>query len=196
MDIVAKITGHSKRKNFIINKHFQDRFSFFVVSWLFVLSLVFPFTIYQLFDFFLSLMQSQMMGAPYEIIKQTKGQIIYVLIGSEIVLVFLVFLMSIFVSHKIAGPIYRLRKFLDEISGGVFTKKVNFRKGDYFLELADDMNVFCSKILDLKKKDHDLIEKNIIPNLESAHRNLSGEPKKQIEDALNALKELRERYKI
>ena len=51
---------------------------------------------------------------------------------------------GIFISHKVAGPIYRLVKFLNEENlDGV--KKVSFRKGDYFLELQDAFNNFFQR---------------------------------------------------
>ena len=42
-----------KRRTFIIDKRFQLKFSLYVCSWMFVLSLIYPLIIYNLFDFFL-----------------------------------------------------------------------------------------------------------------------------------------------
>ena len=51
---------------------------------------------------------------------------------------------GIFISHKVAGPIYRLVKFFDEENVET-VKQVSFRKGDYFLELQDALNQFINR---------------------------------------------------
>ena len=49
---------------------------------------------------------------------------------------------GIVVSHKIAGPVYRMQKELNRMSGGhpVELKEIHFRKGDFFPELAESFN--------------------------------------------------------
>ena len=45
-------------------------------------------------------------------------------------------------SHRIAGPIYRLQKYLKERNAGTEKGNLYFRQGDYFPELADSVNEF------------------------------------------------------
>ncbi len=52
----------------------------------------------------------------------------------------------IFISHKIAGPLYRFEASLKEISGGDLTHRVSTRKKDQLKDLADSLNDFTSKI--------------------------------------------------
>ncbi len=56
----------------------------------------------------------------------------------------LMLILSVFVSHKIAGPIYRTEKDLDEILKGDYSRRIKLREGDDLQELADAIN----KILD------------------------------------------------
>ncbi len=49
-------------------------------------------------------------------------------------------LSGIFLSHRVAGPIYRLRKTLRQITQERKPQSVRFRKGDYTHELAKDFN--------------------------------------------------------
>lgn len=65
----------------------------------------------------------------------------------------LVFIVCIFISHKIAGPLYKLRKYLQAIKTDNSLGRLFFRKGDYFPELADDFNEAFEHIQENYKKD-------------------------------------------
>jgi hypothetical protein len=43
-------------------------------------------------------------------------------------------------SHRIAGPLYRMRQDLGEVASGNRQKRIKLREGDYLTELADDIN--------------------------------------------------------
>lgn len=45
-------------------------------------------------------------------------------------------------SHRIAGPMYRLRKTLDAVREGDLGVRARLRSGDFLVELADDVNEF------------------------------------------------------
>lgn len=60
-------------------------------------------------------------------------------------LVFLVIiLLAVAVSHRIAGPIYRVERDLEEIVKGDYSRRIKFRVGDDLQELAEGIN----KLLD------------------------------------------------
>jgi methyl-accepting chemotaxis protein len=46
----------------------------------------------------------------------------------------------IFVSHRIAGPLYRLKMFMEKVQNGDYTVKLRFRKGDAIHDVADSFN--------------------------------------------------------
>lgn len=56
-------------------------------------------------------------------------------------------------SHKIAGPVYRLRKYLRERAEGIETGQLRFREGDYFPEMADSVNDYINKTSNAKSKN-------------------------------------------
>lgn len=60
-------------------------------------------------------------------------------IGLAVVIIELAFL-TIFISHKVVGPIYRLSKFAEEIRAGNFNAKIYLRKGDELVDVAADFN--------------------------------------------------------
>ena len=50
---------------------------------------------------------------------------------------------SVYLSHKIAGPIYRLNKYLTDMAGDkVKPQRITFRKYDFFKDLAANFNEF------------------------------------------------------
>jgi hypothetical protein len=65
----------------------------------------------------------------------------------------LTFLSCIFFSHKIAGPIYKLKKYLSEVRANTTKGPLFFRKGDYFLDLADDVNQTIDQLNEIHKND-------------------------------------------
>lgn len=65
----------------------------------------------------------------------------------------LVFIVCIFFSHKIAGPLYKLQRFFEIVKNGGFPGKLYFRGGDYFPELAEDFNEAMDSVQDNYKKD-------------------------------------------
>jgi len=68
---------------------------------------------------------------------QTAYKILF--LGLVVVIIELAFL-TIFISHKVAGPVYRLDKFAEGIRGGDFTSRIYLRKGDELVEVASDFN--------------------------------------------------------
>ena len=67
-------------------------------------------------------------------------------------LVFLImFLLSIFISHKIAGPLYRLEKELKEIAKGDFSRKIKLRPNDELQEIAEGINELLDHLNQQKK---------------------------------------------
>jgi len=58
----------------------------------------------------------------------------------------LVAVIGIYLSHKIAGPILRMERFMDDIGSGNLTGKLVLRKGDELLVLADGINRLTESI--------------------------------------------------
>ena len=52
---------------------------------------------------------------------------------------------TIFISHKMVGPIYKLKKFLFSVNNGEKPEKLKFRKGDFFNDLPELINQTLEK---------------------------------------------------
>ena len=49
-------------------------------------------------------------------------------------------LLSAFAGHRIAGPIFKLDQSLKEVTKGNYTLRINFRKKDFFQDIAHTFN--------------------------------------------------------
>ena len=49
-------------------------------------------------------------------------------------------ILGIFLSHRIAGPIYHLCKAMNQVAKGDFSYRIHLRKHDFFAEVADSYN--------------------------------------------------------
>ena len=127
----------TQRGVFLINRKFQVRFAVYVCAWLLALSFVYPMIVYNMFEYF----AAQMAGAPAASKIDETGKEILILLGVfQLIFLILTFLISIFISHRIAGPIYKLRSFLEDARNGNLRDDLSFRKKDHFSELAGEYN--------------------------------------------------------
>lgn len=53
---------------------------------------------------------------------------------------------GLLVSHKVAGPIYRIGKVAGQVGEGQMSKRIELRRGDYIRELADKLNVMLDQV--------------------------------------------------
>lgn len=77
-------------------------------------------------------------------------------------LVVMIFLLPVFVidtikiSHRFAGPIYSLRRSMREVADGQPPRKLKFREGDFWQELAIDYNAMIERLApQAKESEHD-----------------------------------------
>lgn len=73
----------------------------------------------------------------------------FILISGLYLIVIIIF--SLFFSHKMAGPIHRIKQTLDDYINKKDVSKIHLRKGDYFDELA----VLINRALKLEDKDNE-----------------------------------------
>jgi len=58
----------------------------------------------------------------------------------------------LFLSNRIVGPIYRMRRSLRALAAGEYVAPIEFRKGDFRLELADEFNAVAAYVESLKQQ--------------------------------------------
>ncbi len=133
----------NKRRNYLINKNFQFKFILYTL-----IPSLFSLTIFYIcINFYFSKLIAQgknsglQLEHPYfALINDHK---IFMnslfLIGSFFLLVFFC-IWGLIISHKIAGPLYRLTKFFEDINSQEFKGKISFRPGDFFQEIPAAIN--------------------------------------------------------
>jgi hypothetical protein len=66
-------------------------------------------------------------------------------------------------SHRFAGPIYRLKKFLDSVDTGKEKGQLWFRDGDFWSELVDPINHIVGRMYTAEAKASELkIRLNVV----------------------------------
>ena len=142
-----------KRNIFIINPKFQYKFSFIICTFALLTTLIYPFIILDLFDKII-----QMRPEESALHLQSRNELIGILAIIELIFLGFLFIFSIFLSHKIAGPMYKLRRHLEEIREGGEVKPIHFRKGDNFQEIADEVNRTLETLQNQRQEDFSYLE--------------------------------------
>lgn len=129
------MSAQYKRTTFLVKKGLQFRYMGVIILSMLAVSAVVGWTIYytvwtQISDPNITL------DLLAEVFHRTNGQLMYS-IGA---LILFIGLASIFVSHKIAGPVYRFEQSVKSITEGDLTLRIKLRKGDEMTELADMFN--------------------------------------------------------
>lgn len=151
-----------KRSIFIINPKFQFKFSLIVCSLIFISSLIYPVTIYEIFNNFFRLNPSSA-----ESLQSSRDTLMLWLGLIQLMYLSVVFFVCIFISHKIAGPMYKLSNFLRHIADGNPPETLYFRNGDNFSEIADQFNEAFEAIKEEHQNDFAYLSevKSYIKNL-------------------------------
>ena len=136
-----------KRRNYLINPKFQIRFAFYISTWILALSSIFPLLLNQTFTLLADQVTSLPGGPEIQQIMEAKKQLLVGLITIEAVFFCVVAALSIFVSHRIAGPIYKLNEYLKEgARTGELKPDLHFRADDHFKEVAENYNAMVAAV--------------------------------------------------
>ena len=137
----------NNRKIFLINKKFQLS----ILGWFSLLTLILITVFYSaVWYFFYNFKQQAVQaGLPtnhifFVFLKNQQLLMDKVFIASSLVAIIVLFIGGLFLSHKVAGPLYRLTQHLKHHSKSDVTP-LKFRKGDYFIEIEESFNEFINK---------------------------------------------------
>ena len=97
------------------------------------------------------------------------------------------FLMTIYLSHRIAGPIYKLKKFLSESTGGRLIAPMTFRKADHFHDLAAMYNA-AARSMEERTQHQEAELRDAVAELEGLRGSLSGADRQKLEGAISRLR--------
>jgi nitrogen fixation/metabolism regulation signal transduction histidine kinase len=69
----------------------------------------------------------------------------------NIPLLLVVILAGIVITHRIAGPVYKIERKLEQVLQGDENTQIRLRQGDELQELADKINVLITRYQELRK---------------------------------------------
>lgn len=133
-----------KRSNYLINPKFQwDLIKKFILLTFFNI-LSFYWIVY--YFFFNLESKAKIIGLVkdhpfYLFLDEQKLLMLILFLIVSIINISIIMLTGIFISHRVAGPLYRLQKFLEDENIKT-AERISFRKDDYFLELEEALNKF------------------------------------------------------
>lgn len=99
--------------------------------------------------------QSRSLVAQAEALRRSQRTLTWTLVGLLTALVVGIGLAGIFVTHKVAGPIFKMRRHLRDVAKGRLTVPFGLRKGD---ELVEFFNGFRDMVLALRESRQNEIE--------------------------------------
>lgn len=106
---------------------------------IFLSSVIYPITIHNLVSSIVEHIAATSPELSAQLLDR-QSTLLVILILWQLGFTLLAFITCIFMTHKVAGPLYKLQKYLSSIRDGQFGGKLYFRKGDYFQEVAHDIN--------------------------------------------------------
>ncbi len=104
---------------------------------------------------------------------------------------------SIFISHEVAGPLVHLEKSMARIGQGDLTEKITLRKGDEFKEIALLFNDMTGGIKQIVIKDREHLQRIIFKMEDLKNKIGQGVAKpEEIEELVKELKAVGMDYKV
>ena len=151
-----------KRRTYYIDKHFQTKH--LLLTMLLLLTYTFAFIIIIFAPYILILFLDYPLAEKAEAARALLllHSTVWPGIGGVILLFGAV---SIFISHKTAGPLYRLKKSIAEITEGNLDVKIRLRKWGDLKDLAEHVNMLAEELrnfVNTLKVDYDLLSDYVL----------------------------------
>ncbi len=156
MSDTGSAPGH-KRSNYYIDKDFQSRF---IIKFCLLVMMGAAITVAILYFIPQYATTVSIVNARVKVMTAADF-ILPLLVQTVVVVTVLVGLASVgvtlFVSHKIAGPLFRFKQTLKELSCGNFTNHVRLRKGDQLQMFDVEFNEMIAAVREkVRSAEHDL----------------------------------------
>jgi hypothetical protein len=170
-----------KRSVFLINPSFQLKFSLIVTSLICISNMIYPWFIY---DFFTGPQTGNL---------NPKSVVAFLLIVQFFVSI-LVMISLIFFTHKIAGPMYKLKKHLNDIREGQPISALTFRNGDYFPDVAEEVTLFLETVSSNQENDFQYVDE-VSLYIENLSTVVPDDKKPVLNEISRRLLDIKSRYK-
>lgn len=177
-----------KRSVFLVNPSFQIKFSLLIGSLIFLSSLLYPLLF---LDYFKELASTY--PEFHTVIQSAQSQFLLFLIFIQLLFSVIVLILFVFFTHKIAGPLYKLKMHLQHIREGEEIRPLTFRDGDYFHDVAEEVSEFLESIVLNQESDFKFIDEVRI-YLDNLSGVIPDDKKPIFNEINNRLAQIQERY--
>ena len=140
-----------RRKQYIVARKFQLKYIGLILILVFLTAILCSYVVY----YTLMLLMGDKLANVYP-----QGRLVSIintvnirLLLSLVFIAPLIVVIGIFASHKIAGPIYRIEKYLAAMAGGDFSEPITLRKNDELISLANGINRVTDSIKVMVKEE-------------------------------------------
>ena len=133
-----------KRKQYLVAKKFQLKYAGLILALVFLTGILCAYVVYYTSMLLLGdkLANVYPQGRLISIVNMVNIRILL----SLILITPLIMIIGIYASHRIAGPIYRIEKYLNGMASGEFSVPLTLRKNDELVALADGINHVAESI--------------------------------------------------
>lgn len=144
-----------------------------------------------LYDFFseISLRQPQLQG-----IIDARGDFLFYLFTIQMIFILIVFIVTIFMTHKVAGPMYKLKAHLSDIRQGHPISKLTFRSGDHFHDVAEEVSLFLETVAINQENDFQYLDE-VATYIENLANVVPDDKKPVLNEISRRLIDIQSRYK-
>ena len=133
-----------RRKKIFVERGLQLRFARFVLMYMFACSVI---TATIVFFATVAVLGEKLASIyPQNRLPEIFGRVYVTFFLSLVVSAPLLFYGALLFSHRIAGPLPKIYKALDDIGNGNFNVKLTLRKGDELMELVDHINRMAAQL--------------------------------------------------
>jgi len=164
------------RKRYLVNKPLQLSYAFYLILFTGLMIVIFGLSLWYInkiyLDFFQKIAGQDVVSPSY--ISSIQNQF---LIGIPIAVVLvscLLLVLGVYISHRIAGPAYRITKNLNSIGIDNQMDTIQIRKRDQLKEMADAFNHMVHALKDRMYQDMRLID-HVRSKISQLHDSLKGE---------------------
>lgn len=138
------MTGHKRQKasfrrtRILISRRFQLRYAVTILLMMVFTAAICSYTVY--YTGMIALAERISTVIPQGRLVAMINMVNYRILGNIALLAPVVILLGIYLSHKIAGPIYRMERHINEMAAGNFSSHITLREGDELGGFANKIN--------------------------------------------------------
>lgn len=131
------------RRLVLINKPFQIKFFIWLFTGISIINVILYLAIFYILNSFITMgveLGLENLHPYFIFVKHQKEKIDLIFAGTFLVEVIVLTIFSYVFSHRVAGPIHRMKVWLIAVAAGKDVLPLSFRKNDFFAEVPDFIN--------------------------------------------------------